>query len=103
MIIYKGISEDKKTIFYQSLNETPLNIEIKVYDTYTDSFIFNSVLENVENKYQYYTLIPQTWKNRKVMIYNKDNGELIAPFIIDGNVKMSDIDKYGYIKKKYIN
>jgi FkbM family methyltransferase len=98
MIIYNGISEDKKSIFYYTISETPIHIEIKVYEGYTNSFMFSNEIE-VQNGVGYYTYIPNTWKDRKVLIYDKNTKKLIAPFVIDGDISLEDSDKFGYLKK----
>lgn len=98
MIIYNGLSEDKKSIFYYTISDTPIQIEIKVYEGYTNSFMFSNEIE-VQNGVGYYTYIPNTWKDRKVLIYDKNTKKLITPFIIDGDISLEDYDKFGYLKK----
>lgn len=98
MIVYDSLSEDKKTLFYYTNSNKPTTIDIRVYEGYTNSFMFHNELV-VEPGIGYYTYIPSTWKDRKVLFYERDTKKLIAPFVIDGNESLEDYDKFGYIKK----
>jgi len=100
MITYRGLSEDKKSIFYSPTQEGTTQIEIKVYDSYTDGFIFHSEID-VTHGWNYYTYIPAAWKNRNVYIYNKNTKELLAPFVIDGTNSLENYDRELYLKKLF--
>jgi FkbM family methyltransferase len=100
MIIYKGLSEDKKTIFYSSLDSKVLPVSIKVYDGYTNAFIFENFLD-LAPEINYCTYIPEIWKNRKILISNRETGELLAPFVIEGGRDLEDFDRSGYLKKLF--
>lgn len=100
MIIYKGLSEDKKTVFYSSLDSEVLPVSIKVYEGYTNAFIFENHLD-IYPGINYCTYIPESWANRKVIIHNRETGELLAPFVIDGNRNLEDFDRSGYLKRLF--
>jgi FkbM family methyltransferase len=98
MIVYNGISDDKKNIFYYTISDTPIQVEIKVYEGYTNSLMFTNEIE-LQKGFGYYTYIPNTWKDRKIFIYDKNTKKIIAPFVIDGDVSLEEYDKFGYLKK----
>lgn len=100
MIVYDGLSDDKKCVFYYSVSETPIQLEIKVYEGYTNAFYFHSEIE-VHPNCRYYTFIPATWKNRHVLIYDKNTKRLLAPFVIDGHEYLQKYDEYGYLQKLF--
>jgi FkbM family methyltransferase len=100
MIKYAGLSEDKKTINYTPTQEGTTPLSIKVYDSYTNGFIFNNDID-VTYGWNYYTYIPAAWKNRYVYIYNRNNGELLAPFVIDGSNSLENYDRESYLKKLF--
>lgn len=100
MIIYKGISNDKTHIFYENISNQTIPVTVRVYEGYTNGFIFYSDLDMVPNV-EYFTYIYPMWDNRKVLIFNRDTNKLLAPFIIDGNKSVESVDKYGYLKKLF--
>jgi len=100
MIVLNRISEDFKNIYYTNISDRNIFAIIKVYDCYTDTLIFSNELEMVPNV-EYYTYMPQAWKGRRVMIYDSISNNLLLPLWIDGKVYVSDIDKFGYIKKLF--
>jgi FkbM family methyltransferase len=100
MIILNRISEDYKIIHYMNVSDRVIPVIIMVYDCYTDTLIFTNELD-MEPNIGYYTYMPQAWKNRRVMIHHKITNELLLPLWIDGIVSISDIDKFGYIKKLF--
>lgn len=100
MIILNNISEDYKIIYYTNLSDKIIPVSIMVFDCYSETLIFTNELDMVPN-IEYYTYMPQAWKNRRVMIYNKVTNELLLPLWIDGDISLSDIDKFGYIKKLF--
>jgi FkbM family methyltransferase len=100
MIKYSGISEDKKSIFYTPTQECKMPLKIKVYDSYTEGFMFNSDID-VEYGFKYYTYIPSSWKNRFVYIYDRNSGDLLAPFVIEGSDSLENYDRESYLKKLF--
>lgn len=98
MIVYDGLSDDKMTVFYYTNSDKGFIIDVKVYEGYSNSFMFHSELY-VEPGIRYYTYIPATWKDRKILFYERETKNLISPFVIDGNKSLEDYDKFGYIKK----
>jgi hypothetical protein len=98
MIIYKNISEDKKTFYYQNVSEFVLPVRIEVIESYTNTTIFVNELD-LTPKVTYFTFAPQTWTNRIVKIYNRVTNELLAPFSIDGTLSLLSVDNLGHIKK----
>lgn len=98
MIVYDKLSEDKKTIHYYTISETPITVEIKVYEGYTNSFMFINEIE-LHPGVGYFTYIPSSWKDRKVIFYEKNTKRLLAPFVIDGNESLEKYDKFGYLRK----
>jgi FkbM family methyltransferase len=100
MIIYKRTSDDNTHIFYENVSNQTIPVTVKIYEGYTGGFIFYSDLDMVPNV-EYFTYIYPMWTNRKVMIYHRETGQLLAPFVIGGNKSVEDIDKYGYIKKLF--
>ena len=100
MVKYVGLSEDKKSVFYSPTKEGTISLRVKVYDSYTNGFIFKSDLD-VEYGWNYYTYIPSAWKNRYVYIYDRHNGELLTPFVIDGSDSLENYDRESYLKKLF--
>ena len=98
MIIYKGVSDDLTHIFYENVSNETIPVIVKVYESYTSGFIFYSELD-LEPNVEYFTYIYPAWKNRLVLIYNRNTNELLTPFVIDGIKNLSDVDNFGYIKK----
>jgi FkbM family methyltransferase len=45
--------------------------------------------------------MPQAWRGRRVMFHHQFTNELLLPLWIDGYVSVSEIDKFGYIKKLF--
>lgn len=101
MIIYKGLSEDKKTVNYSTEYDGVIPLGIKVYDSYTGGFIFYSEIDVVKG-WNYYTYIPSAWDKRFVYIYNRITKDLLAPFVIDGNDTLEFHDREGYLKKLFL-
>lgn len=97
MVIYKGISNEKQHIFYQNISNEIIPVKVKVYESYTNGFMFDSDLD-MEPNILYYTYIHPPWSDRKIMIHHRKTGELITPFVMDGLKSLSQIDKFGYIK-----
>ncbi len=100
MIVFDSISDDYKIIYYTNVSEQIIPIRIEVYECSTDTLIFTNELD-VHPNVQYYTYMPQAWKNRKVLIYNRENNRLLLPLWIDGQVTINEIDKFGYIQKLF--
>lgn len=100
MITYDGISEDYKTIFYSNVSYDTIQIIVKVYEITTNTLIFTNELDIISG-YQYYTYIPQAWKNRKVIICERNTDKVLLPIWIDGNISIPEVDKFGYIKKLF--
>jgi FkbM family methyltransferase len=100
MIKYTGLSEDKKKIFYSPTQEGTTPLKIKVYDSYTVGFIFNSDIDVVYGC-NYYTYIPAAWKNRLVYIYDRNSNDLLAPFVIEGTDSLENYDRELYLKKLF--
>ena len=97
MVIYKGVSNEKQHIFYQNISSEIIPVKVKVYESYTNGFMFDSDID-MEPNVVYYTYIHPPWSDRKVMIHHRKTDELITPFIMDGSKSLSQIDKFGYIK-----
>ena len=100
MIIYRGISEDKRHVLYMNVSSETIPVRVKVYEGYTNGFIFYSDLD-MTPFIEYFTYIYPTWKNRKVLIYHRETNQLLAPIIIDGDVSLGELDKFGYIKNLF--
>lgn len=100
MIKYTGLSEDKKSIHYSPTQEGSIPLKIKVYDSYTGGFIFNSEID-VTNGWNYYTYIPAAWQNRLVYIYDRNSNDLLAPFVIEGTDSLENYDRELYLKKLF--
>lgn len=100
MIIYNGVSEDTKYIYYSTNHTETIPLKIRVYDSYTNGFIFESQIDMVSGPL-YYTYIPAGWKNRLVYIYNRDNNQLLTPFVIDGTDTLENYDREYYLKKLF--
>jgi FkbM family methyltransferase len=100
MIKYNGVSEDGSHIYYGTYTDQRIPVLVKVYEGYTGGFIFNSEID-VDPGINYFTQIYPSWEGRKVMIYHRETGELLAPFVIPGNKKLSSLDQYGYIKRLF--
>jgi len=98
MIVYDDLSEDKKTIYYHSISETPITVEVKVYEGYSNSLMFINDVE-LHPGINYYTYIPSSWKDRKVIFYEKNTKRLLAPFVIDGNESLEKYDRFGYLRE----
>jgi hypothetical protein len=94
MIVYNFISDDLKTIHYTNVSNKIIPVTIEVYECFTDTMIFSNELD-MEPNVQYYTYMPQAWKNRKVLIYNRENNQLLLPLWIDGLIAINEIDKFG--------
>jgi len=100
MIVYKGISEDKTHIFYENVSNKTIPVIVRVYEGETGGFIFHSEID-MAPFVQYYTYIYPMWKNRKVIIYNRETNEILAPFVMEGTKSIEEIDKYGYVKNLF--
>jgi len=100
MIKYNGISENKLHIYYGTYSDQIIPVIVKVYEGYTDGFIFSSEID-VSPGVNYFTYVYPAWEGRKIMIYHRENGDLLSPFVISGDKKLSSLDKYGYIKKLF--
>lgn len=100
MIIYKGVSEDKTHIFYENVSNQTIPVTVRVYEGYTNGFIFYSDLDMMPNV-EYFTYIYPMWENRKVLIFNRETNELLAPFVIGGNKSVESVDTHGYLKKLF--
>lgn len=102
MIVYEYMSDDYKTIFYSNVSNFVIPIVVEVHETYTNSLIYSEEFE-ISPGYQYYTYIPQAWKNRKLLIFNRQTKQLLLPVWIDGILSIPEIDNFGYIKKLFDN
>lgn len=100
MIVYDYISDDFKTIFYTNISNCMIPVVVKVYESFTDTLIFSNEL-NLDPNTQYYTYMPQAWKNRKVLICNRGTDKVLLPLWVDGYVSLPAIDNFGYIKKLF--
>jgi FkbM family methyltransferase len=100
MLVFDSISNDFKTVYYTNITDQIIPLKIEVYECSTNTLIFTNEID-AHPHIQYYTYMPQAWKNRKVLIYNKKNNNLILPLWIDGMVNISEVDKFGYIKKLF--
>jgi FkbM family methyltransferase len=99
-IVFDRLSDDYKVIYYRNVSDKVLSVIIKVYECFTDTIIFSNELE-LDAGIQYYTYMPQAWKNRKLIIYDKITNEILLPIWVDGEFTINDVDGYGYIKKLF--
>ena len=76
MIIFKGLSEGKQHIYYQNISNKTIPVRIKIYESYTNGFIFHSDID-MEPDVVYYTFTHPPWSDRKVMIHHRETDELI--------------------------
>ena len=97
MIIYRGLSQDKSKIFYENVSDQTIPITIKIFEGYTEGFMYSSDLDLSPNV-TYYTYTYPTWKNKKISIYHRETGDLLSPFYVDGDKSLLDYDKFGYIR-----
>lgn len=100
MIVYNYISDDYKTIYYTNISNRIISVVIKVFECFTDTLIFSNELD-LHPGFQFYTYMPQAWKNRKVLFLDRITNELLLPLWIDGSVSIKEIDKHGYIDKLF--
>lgn len=100
MIVYNYISQDYKTIYYTNISNRVIPVIIKVFECFTDTLIFSNELD-MHPGFQYYTYMPQAWKNRKVLFLDRFTNELLLPLWIDGVVSIKEIDKHGYVQKLF--
>lgn len=94
------MSEDMKSVYFTTISKETIPLKIRVYDSYTNGFIFESYIE-VINGVTYYTYIPSAWKNRMIYFYNRENNKLLAPIVIDGLDSIENYDRDYYLKKLF--
>jgi len=83
MFVYTRLSEDKKTIFYKNVSDKTIDVRLEAYDCYSEKMLFQNELTCAPNV-EYFTYFPCNIKDRKLLIYNKNTNELLAPFIVQG-------------------
>lgn len=98
MVKFDYITDDNQRIYYSNISNRIISVVVEVYECFTDTLIFSNQLELHPN-YQYLTFMPQAWKNRKVLIIDKDSNQILLPIWVDGKMSLKDIDKFGYIEK----
>lgn len=98
MVKFDYISEDNKTIYYSNISNVIIHVVVKVYECFTNTLIFTNELE-LHPGFQYFTFMPQAWKNRKVLIIEKYTNKVLLPIWVDGQMSLNEVDKFGYIEK----
>ena len=98
MIRFIKYSKEESKIYYANTTNNDLDVRIEFVEGYTNSLIQKHFLTLGVNC-DYWTLVPVIWENTRVNFYNNKTNELIAPFVIDGEKSVRELENYNYLKE----
>ena len=98
MIKFIKYSKEESKIHYSNTTDEILEVRIDFVEGYSNSLIQSYHL-TLHPGVIYWSIGHVIWENTRVNFYNKKTGELIAPFVVDGDKSVRELDTYGYIKE----
>ena len=98
MIKFIKYSKEELKIYYTNTTDEILDIRIDFVEGYSNSLIQSHYLI-LHPGILYWSIGHVIWENTRVNFYDRKTDELIAPFVIDGDKSVLELDTYGYIKE----
>ena len=101
MIKFIKYSKEESKIYYSNTTDEVLDVRIDFVEGYSNSLI-QSHYVILHPGGEYWSIGHVIWENTRVNFYNQKTNELIAPFVVDGDKSVRELDTYGYIKEVQI-